>query len=772
MENGSFAGYLAGLDETKLIQLLRMRADVRVEPVPTSFTQLAERLAGADSLSFGLREVNRDCVVVGQAIAALGASAGIPEMARLLGIPEPGLRDPVADLCGRGLAWTDSDTVRLPDRLAAHWSAELGGGRPIARVARDVLVDDLRAAAEALGADVTGLRKPELTVRLEQTLADVPAVAQIVAKLPSAARDQLDELRCDAGAGHVYYGAPRTSPNRQLAASGLILRVGSRWELPREVGLAAWLAELEEPLIGPPDIPAAEPAPAQVLTTAQAAVQDLVGAVTAVLDEAGSTPISALKKGGVGSRERSRLAARLALPAEVVPLAIDLASAASLLGPVSGGYAPTDSYPHWRQAEPGHQWAALVTAWFALEHAPTSRDIQDDKELPPPLPLVSDAGMIRRALLRAARGGRAVTAASEHIDWFCPLHAYEPGQLREKLAAAVREGRRLGLLAADVLSDHGEHLISAHDEDDGDTVSELAERVAPLFPDARCAVVLQSDLTAVVSGQPGPAAARLLAASAVCETRGTASVWRFSPESIRDALDAGWTSEGLLAELAALSDRALPQPLEYLITDVDRRHGQVRVRGMRSCVLADAGTVAEILHTRELAGLQLAQLASTVLSSPLDPDEVLTKLRSAGFAPVAEDAQGAVIVEHRHQHRARTKTETTPRATRTRLCAGDLAGRLLADPNGETTAETEVSDTFERLTTLRTSLTEAELVLLADALEHQRDVLISYRDKNGSWTHRDIRPRELYGRWLVSWCHLRNGEREFTVANIESVAPA
>jgi hypothetical protein len=30
----------------------------------------------------------------------------------------------------------------------------------------------------------------------------------------------------------------------------------------------------------------------------------------------------------------------------------------------------------------------------------------------------------------------------------------------------------------------------------------------------------------------------------------------------------------------------------------------------------------------------------------------------------------------------------------------------------------------------------------------------------------------VYGRWLDSFCHLRGADREFTIANIESVAPA
>ena len=73
---------------------------------------------------------------------------------------------------------------------------------------------------------------------------------------------------------------------------------------------------------------------------------------------------------------------------------------------------------------------------------------------------------------------------------------------------------------------------------------------------------------------------------------------------------------------------------------------------------------------------------------------------------------------------------------------------------------------------LTTTLDAAELALLADAIDHQRDISIVYRDKNGRVTVRDIQPREVYGRWLDSWCHLKNAQREFTVANIQAVSPA
>jgi len=101
----------------------------------------------------------------------------------------------------------------------------------------------------------------------------------------------------------------------------------------------------------------------------------------------------------------------------------------------------------------------------------------------------------------------------------------------------------------------------------------------------------------------------------------------------------------------------------------------------------------------------------------------------------------------------------------------ELAAQLIADPIGDTGPSTVDGDTFDRLARLGRHLDDAELALLADAVDNHADVLIAYRAATGSRTIRQIRPQQLYGKWLDSWCHLRNAQRDFTVANIESVAP-
>lgn len=763
----SFATYLSTLDQEPLAELLAARPDVRTEPAPRGFTQLAQRLSGPDSIIAALHRLSRDALSVGQAIAVLDESATVPAVARLLDATERAVRDELAVLFGIGLAWPDAGTLRLPERLHDHWTAELGGGRPVAKMGGTVLVDELRVAAAALGVAVDGMRKSELITGLAEAMADPRRLIKVINELPAPARLRLEELRLGGfGIMFGFAGAPsrRADPTELLVRSGLVLRSNRQPEVPRETAVAAWLAQNRTGLTGRPEIAAAGVPAARVRSAAQAAAREAVRALSTLLDEAGRTPVAALKRGGVGPRERGKLARRLSIPDDVLTLWIDIAHAAGLLGEVAGGYAPTGDFPRWRAAEPARQWAVAVATWHRLEHAPLMRDIDGDKELPPPLPLMSMAGGMRRAILRTAGDGLSVRGAAAAIDWSFPLHGYPPEARDEKIAATVREAELLGVVAGDRVSELGAELLAAVDADD--VVAEVARRCASLLPEAECSVILQSDLTAVVSGQPSAAVSRLLAASAVNEARGDAAVWRFTPASVRSALDAGWTAPELLAGLVEVAGRAVPQPLEYLVTDTARRHGHVRVRATRSCVVADEALATEILNTRSLAKLALARLAPTVLSSSAEPDRVLQLLRAAGMAPVAEDASGAIVVERQEEHQA----ETGEPRPRTRVSATELARQLVADPDGA--HGTPGGDTFDLLAMLNPRLDDAELALLSHAVDKHDDVLISYRDRNGSHSIRQIRPNQVHGRWLESYCYLRGADREFTIGNIESVAPA
>ncbi|MGH3974116.1 MAG: helicase-associated domain-containing protein [Pseudonocardiaceae bacterium] len=483
---------------------------------------------------------------------------------RQLGVSEQAVRAGVAELRGQGLAWDSCGVMCLPERLETHWCAEIGSGRPVAKIAGSVLAENLRAAVGAFGAATDGLRKPELTARLSELMADLPSLARVITTLPVSAKERLGEFRRSYHGyyypGYSGYGGsrPRGRGDRDstelLIAACLLLPVNHQPELPREVTIAGWLAERELALTGRPDIPPACTDEAAVRRAAQAAVQEALRGMTTLLDEARATPIAALKKGGVGARERTRLAKRLSLPEDVLVLWLDLAYAAGLLGQADAGYAPTrsmrDGGPQ-SQVGDGRRW--LMRGFPLSMHRPAGKSRET------------------RSFRRPCRWGRPLGCCGARC---CgpPVRARRSARrLKRSTGSARCTAMTLGNVATrwsppsakpncsgSMVSELGEHLLAVTVAGSTDAVEELAGRCAALLPEAPCSVILQSDLTAVVSGQPSAAVSRLLNESAAVETLGAARTWRFTPASVRAALDAGRTAQELLTELAAISTARFP----------------------------------------------------------------------------------------------------------------------------------------------------------------------------------------------------------------------
>ena len=117
----------------------------------------------------------------------------------------------------------------------------------------------------------------------------------------------------------------------------------------------------------------------------------------------------------------------------------------------------------------------------------------------------------------------------------------------------------------------------------------------------------------------------MLGVLADVESKGGATVYRFTPGSVRRALDAGRPPSDLHAFLATHSRTPVPQPLSYLVDDVARRHGHLRVGAASAYVRCDDDALlAEILADKRSAALRLRRLAPTVLARPCRPDHCST----------------------------------------------------------------------------------------------------------------------------------------------------
>ncbi|HEY6796410.1 MAG TPA: helicase-associated domain-containing protein [Kineosporiaceae bacterium] len=672
----------------RLAQLLRERPELLEPRPPISLRELRGRLRHPAVTLAALRRLDLPTLQVLQVLCALRGRAGRAEALALLGA-EPGsdraeaVDRAVETLRARGLIGDTSGTASMDVRpapvVADLWPLPLGLATDVETLAAQRPVEALRPVLGLLGRPEAG-RKPELVARLVETLRDGAFVRRLVHdSTPPEFADRLTDVAFGRAALDRYsYGAPtwhgtrgpaaRADDPRQRPLDWAMARFllvprpeGYGLMMPAEVALAlrgeGWTAAFSP---DPPPLAWTPRRADSVADGALAAASCAVRGMDAVLSVASRRPLTALKAGGIGTRELRRLAVETGLTTGEAKVCLELAHHLHLLDLDEPGYAPTPAFDGWRRRPVADRYAAMLRSWTELAVSPA---------------LAADAAWDPRARVNRSRAARQAVLAvlgdhpgqapasvpdlEEQLRWHLPLltsttmhsdtgddagaAAEDAEQHRRLIRAVLTEAAWLGVTAADALSPAGTALATG-----GDVRATVSDHLAAVRTSAR----LQADLTATVLGEPDAELATTLDLAADREGRSTASVWRFSPATVRRALDAGHGADDLLALLTNLADGGVPQPLEYLIRDVARTHGAARGRAV-ACYLRsdDEALLSEIVADRRLRALGLRRIAPTAVVGSRPWPNTVEALRAAGYAPVEEDADGgtvaAVVPEHR-----------------------------------------------------------------------------------------------------------------------------
>ncbi len=605
-------------------------------------------------------------------------------------------------------------------------------------------------------------------------------------------------------------------PVRWLRDRGLLLPVSARtMVLPREVALhlrGGRAHRAPEPVA--PEVAVLREHRPQVVDgaaagqayTALATVEELLKS----WDEGGP---QVLRAGGLSVRDLRRTAAALDVTEQVAAFWLELCHGAGLLasdGEADERYAPTPAYDDWLDLPPAERWARLVAPWLASTRTPGLVGGQDAKgralsALGPDLDRAAAPEVRRRVLGLLATLPPGAAADPEtlfaRLRWERPLRGAAagpatespgpgpalPDDLRSRLARwALAEAELLGLTGRGALSAPARALLnlplaeaaSPADEGGGVEESVAAERaaalLAPLLPEAVDHVLLQADLTAVAPGPLRRPLADALAVLADVESKGGATVYRFTPGSVRRALDSGLAASDVHAFLAAHSRTPVPQPLAYLVDDVARRHGHLRVGAASAYVRCDDDTVlGEILADRRSAALGLRRLAPTVLAAQADPAALLEGLRAMGYAPAAESAEGDVLVTRADAYRTPARTapvpvpDGPPAPDATLLNAAVKAIR--AGDRAATAVRREPAAPTPAGSLPRTSSAETLATVQAAAMTGSA-VWIGYVNADGAASQRVIAPVRVEGGFVTGYDHTADEMRTYPLHRITGVA--
>lgn len=804
----SLSDELRGWDDEALLALLERRMDLAIPP-PTDLTCLALRAAGRASVQRALDHLDTAGTQVLAVLAILPEPVDEETVSRRWGAPAGA---PLARLRELALVWGPPDglhLLRTARELAGPFPAGLG---PPLTEALD------RRSPQRLGELVTDLGLPPTgdpdtaLRRLAEHLGEGETLAALLARAPEGAGTVLERLAwADTPVGSVpradrdVRAGTAASPVEWLLAHGLLAVADpGHVVLPREIALALRGGRVfREPGTAPPPL-LTRAVPARHVTGASvAAATELVRLVAHLGDEWGRTPPPVLRSGGLGVRELRRTATALGVDEPAATLLVEVARAAGLVaddGAADPRWAPTPAFDAWIQDSPGVRWAHLAAAWITMPRAPHLAGTRNDRgaarvALSPDLERAL-APATRLAALRELATTRPPAAPDPasllaRLDWASPRLA---GTARSCLLTAIlTEAETLGITGAGALAPHAALLLPdaqapevGQQRPRGDLQGSGGARdnrpdaepdpilagaaLDEILPPPVDHVLLQADLTAVVPGPPTPDLAAHLDLLADPESRGGAAVYRFSASSLRRGMDAGYCGEDILGILRTRSRTPVPQPLAYLVTDVARRHGRLRVGPAGAYLRADDELLLdELIRDRRAASLGLRRLAPTVLVAQAPPGQVLDTLRAMGSAPAAESPQGELVLQRpalhraperpveRHPGRAGVDRESLQGAVRL-LRASEGGGMRVTTGNGTAPAGTAPASPDRVRHALRA------------AVASRRPVWLGYAGQDGEASHLLVEPLSVEGGRVSA---LAGGEiRVLSIHRVTAVAPA
>ncbi|HYO40485.1 MAG TPA: helicase C-terminal domain-containing protein [Nocardioidaceae bacterium] len=797
----TLADQLRGWTDEQLATLLTERPDL-AGPAPQDTSSLASRLGTRSSVLLAVDQLTRLELVVLDAALAVGGTASAALLRERVNAAPDAVDRALDRLRALGLLWGTDSTLRalsiLPDVLGTRLS---GLGPPAASLLAGYGPARVAALAADLGLTPTGDRHDDVAAVADR-LADPAHVSRLLADVDPQARAILEHLDREGRDGSVESTERTTSrgpggPVDQLLSRGLLVARDTRHvAVPREVAIClrggrTTRARADDE----PALSTAERGAALVDRTAAGAAFELVRQVELVLEQWGSAPPPALRTGGLGVRDLKATAELLHVDERGAALLVEVAWAAGLVAVGTGpsglsAWLPTDAFDGWTAAPVAERWSRLASAWLdgqrlvglvgSRESTPTGTGLRGKpvNALVPGLertwlPETRRAALLEVASLRPGTVLAATTGLSSLLERLAWLRPRRPSARAQAVSWAVEESAVMGVTALGGVAAHGRALLAADDPH-----AESARALEPLLPAPVDHVLVQADLTAIAPGPLDPALGRRLGTVADVESRGGATVYRFTERSVRRAFDSGWSAAEVHDFVAAASRTPVPQALTYLVDDVSRRFGTVRAGAAESFLRSDdESALAELVHHPKAAALRLRRIAPTVVVSDVPLDVLLPRLRELGAAPVVEAPDGSVRLSRAEVLRARTPrrppalTDTAVPVDRLDpVSAARLSGRIAAAVTairaGDRAADTRPGP---GLRAVDPPTPAATLTVLREAVESRHSVWIGYVDSSGSSGERVVDPVKVDAGWLSAYDHRTEDVRSFAVHRITAV---
>ncbi len=324
--------------------------------------------------------------------------------------------------------------------------------------------------------------------------------------------------------------------------------------------------------------------------------------------------LSEVGKAGLALPDVKRFAGLLGIERDQVRDLWELAHANNLVSVQESRWVLGGMAGVWLESKVNERWKFSVDAWLKL--------------------LGSSSGL---ELAQQLVSGERRTFAELLGDVY-PLADSTPGSRGAKLAA---HAELLGLTSKGRLQPW---LCSALAQDSA--AAQLA--INKFFPKHQDRVILQADLSVVAPGPLDESTENELREFVEADSIGLAAHFRISALSVSYALERGHSVQQIRETLLRISQQALPQPVEYLLNDVSKRFGRIKVIADESTggcfIRVNEPTLAiELVNDLRHRIIALRQLEPELLYSKYSVDVVYFTLRDFGHLAVRSTADGTVI---------------------------------------------------------------------------------------------------------------------------------
>lgn len=696
-----------------LTDLLMARPDLAV-PVPADLASLASRASTPPSARRAMEELTAFELEVLEAVAGAhltNQSTDAKAIADAIGATKALTTEALSRLSDLVLIWGE------PSRPLTGVLTTLPYGQPVREVMGPIAEE--RYGPAELEKVLSQLPPDELEVLRALRSHPVGTVRQPPRGRPGKPGDTVDES---------------LPPTERLFARGLLAPLGGTTvQMPADVGVALRRFDKRgKELVRPVTLTGTPIEIRSVDSAAAIEAAEAVRRVTTILEAWGADPPAVLRTGGLGVRELKSAAKIADVDEATASILVEVAFAAGLIGPsddVTPTWRPTPTFDAWRVQPLSVRWVGLADAWLDTDRVASRAGRKDaagksPNTLAPGIESVA-ARRVRRDSLEvlgeAAPGTPAsATDISDVLSWRLPLRQSRFGI--DLVTDTLAEAAILGVTGRGALTSFSRLIL------EGAKANETANLLDELMPPEVEHLVIQADLSALAPGPLSPEVHRELVLLADMESSGAASLWRFSAESVRRAFDAGRTAAEVHEFLARVSSTPVPQALTYLVDDVSRRHGALRAGGCGAYVRTDDATLlTEVVASARTSSLGLRLVAPTVAVTQANSSRLLEVLRSAGYAPMAEAADGAVLIGRSDLLRS-PNPRRSPRASVRGLAREQAIATATRILEGDTSVQATVAKVGERLTDRSSAAT---LAFLHEALAEKRSVWIGFVGRDG-----------------------------------------